>query len=530
MFDFTVSQILRLLTLVCLMALATTLPAQDQTAGQLAFHSSNSLWLQSTSTNWRDVPDLAGKVRLQAGGDLAIIVGFEGAVEDRSTLYLRALVNDKVIPFGQVPAIRTLTGKRSVSYTFYAFGLQAGEHRVRIQWKAAGRMHIGDRCMVLRYAAPTSTTFRMTGGLGASYSIRNSGWQTVRSFNISCPWQYGARITVNIAGEYESDVDGKRVFVRALIDGKPMTPGDVVMTSNMRASGVRACTFVSGRLDPGNHTVTIQWMADSVGVVAFPVFTVMAQPNLWNDQTSYLHNASEGGWLSTTSLSYVSVPRGGLGYLSLPTRADLVIRYAAETYVDPNQSIYLRAFVDGKPVSPLSVNFQAGTGTRFDMREAIFVVRDVARGRHKIDIQWAVTGGTGYIADASLVVSSSTRFTLRSSGTPRPGSLVSLLIENPREAGQRYQMAAALSRNPMIPVPGVGSIPLAPDALFATFAKLPGVFQNFAGRLDGNGRNTTFVLIPNTSELRGSRFFCAYVTHDAGGIRQISNEIPIAIQ
>jgi hypothetical protein len=60
---------------------------------------------------------------------------------------------------------------------------------------------------------------------------------------------------------------GKRMFVRLLVDGKPMSPEDVVFAIGRKPSiemGARSFEF-TGRFDRGLHTVEAQWMVDKGG-------------------------------------------------------------------------------------------------------------------------------------------------------------------------------------------------------------------------------------------------------------------------
>ena len=66
-------------------------------------------------------------------------------------------------------------------------------------------------------------------------------------------------------------------------------------------------------------------------------------------------------------------------------------------------------------------------------------------------------------------------------------------------------VGAALSSTPGIPVPPIGTVPLALDALFllSTSGALPTVFTNFAGLLDAFGEATATLNFPAVPALAG---------------------------
>lgn len=71
---------------------------------------------------------------------------------------------------------------------------------------------------------------------------------------------------VQIAFSSEMTISSGRMFIRALIDGQPTQPGDVVFVSN--GSEMRAQSFVFAKKNvlPGTHTVTIQALVDAGAV------------------------------------------------------------------------------------------------------------------------------------------------------------------------------------------------------------------------------------------------------------------------
>jgi len=107
---------------------------------------------------------------------------------------------------------------------------------------------------------------------------------------------------------------------------------------------------------------------------------------------------------------------------------------------------------------------------------------------------------------------------------PQSGFPLLIHLTLPALAGQSYLVAAALSSAPGIPVPGVGTIPLALDPLLllSISGQLPAVFTDFSGTIDANGEATATFHIPPGVPV-GFDFSIAAVTYDGSGIVLITN-------
>jgi hypothetical protein len=107
---------------------------------------------------------------------------------------------------------------------------------------------------------------------------------------------------------------------------------------------------------------------------------------------------------------------------------------------------------------------------------------------------------------------------------PRPGQPLLIHLTLPAQAAQSYLVGVALSSTPGIPVPGVGTIPLAPDPLFllSIGGQLPSVFSGFAGVIDLNGEATATLNVP-AGVLAGLDFSIAAITHGPSGVTFITN-------
>ena len=199
---------------------------------------------------------------------------------------------------------------------------------------------------------------------------------------------------------------GKRMFVRAVVDGLPASPSDVVFANDSMTPHSRCFTFVKNGMGSGYHTVTIQWLVDSGGTAYM------------GDRTTHITWAQDGA--DELALLAVAAPSGAdqiftggaawadvanvTGDIYLAAVSDLAITFSAEAYATGGKRIFVRARMDGAVASPsdeILVN-----GGYLGVRSFTFMVKDVQPGAHNVRIQAYVdsAGGDGHIADRTLKV------------------------------------------------------------------------------------------------------------------------------
>jgi hypothetical protein len=72
-------------------------------------------------------------------------------------------------------------------------------------------------------------------------------------------------VAITFSAEIRGTTPNARVFLRALIDGEPTNPDDVLLVTDGGSSGLAdtyTYTFVMQNVNPGSHTVQIQWALD----------------------------------------------------------------------------------------------------------------------------------------------------------------------------------------------------------------------------------------------------------------------------
>ncbi len=119
---------------------------------------------------------------------------------------------------------------------------------------------------------------------------------------------------------------------------------------------------------------------------------------------------------------------------------------------------------------------------------------------------------------------------LEVSGTPAEGEMLSLSLDLPNEAGQLFQIGAALGVDEGIAIQDGRVVPVDADSLLRFSVKTDNeVFQGFAGRLDGNGRAQALIDLAGSfpGKTIGTEIYLCFVTLDErlarSEVRKISN-------
>lgn len=214
------------------------------------------------------------------------------------------------------------------------------------------------------------------------------------------------RIAIYFSAEAYVDEPGRRLFVRALIDGVPTNPSDVVFATGTATAAREARAFVfTGMVDSGLHTVEIQWLVDegATGYIrnaalmirqssgptprehAMVIVTPPSGPNLTHDQNV---------WVDIPGLS---------GSVYADAGEMLIATISAESLVSSGHSLFVRALVNGAPALPSDVLFARGIHPQ--ARSMTFGLPNMGPGLHDVRFQWRVQeGGLATLGDRSMVL------------------------------------------------------------------------------------------------------------------------------
>jgi hypothetical protein len=105
---------------------------------------------------------------------------------------------------------------------------------------------------------------------------------------------------------------------------------------------------------------------------------------------------------STTSNSFVDlVPTPGFVFDTTGTSTIMVEFFGSARLSDAGRAMDIRAEVDGTPVNPGAMRF---SGTGFTSISYAGFLSNVPAGRHTVNMQWLVTGGTGFMSNRTFIV------------------------------------------------------------------------------------------------------------------------------
>lgn len=248
------------------------------------------------------------------------------------------------------------------------------------------------------------------------------------------------------AEAYVEGVD-KRLFVRALVDGVPMNPGDVVFATGTSPVNPESRSFAFvDRANAGLHTLDLQWLVDAegTGYIRDAAFLVRVGDSPNRDGSVQVYSPPSGPSESTTVAAWVDVP--GLGGTIVTEAGDsLAISVSAESYTTAGGTMFLRALVDGQPAKPSDVLF--AKGAKPQCRLMTFGLNAPDPGVHNVRIQWQADGGGAFVGDRSLVLAVA----------PKAGTSVAQVFVAPDSGA-----AESTSSITFAPVPGLsatGTIP-----------------------------------------------------------------------
>lgn len=255
-------------------------------------------------------------------------------------------------------------------------------------------------------------------------------------------------IAVFFSAEAYVEPADKRMFVRALVDGSPLAPADVVFSSGLSAANQETRGFIfTGRVDPGLHTVELQWLADreSTARIRDAAFLVRLGDSPNSDGSLQVFTPPSGPEVSTTVSAWSDVP-GLSGAIQTEKGESLAISVSAESYVLSGGTMFLRALVDGSPAAPSDVLFAKGSDPQ--CRLVTFGVPSPDAGLHTVTIQWQVSnGGAAFLGDRSLVLSA----------TPKLGPAIAQVFVAPPSGPA--EMTSSSQYSPMPGMSASGKLP-----------------------------------------------------------------------
>jgi hypothetical protein len=226
-------------------------------------------------------------------------------------------------------------------------------------------------------------------------------------------------------------------------------------------------------------------------------------------------------------MSRIRIPLAVLivAFLPLIARAQTLVQVSQTAGTIPDS--YPAVSADGQTLAPwagdIYMAFPDGSGLRRITKGGSFHADLVGEAQHELngDGTVALFASQGDLTGKNPEKEFEVfvwKDALTRSGTAAPGGTVWLHLEDGGRPHAPYVVRCALSRENGIRIPGVGTVPLTPDHLFYLSGRAPSIFRAFDGTLDGSGRATASIAIPNRSRLRGFAFYASFLTVASHGV------------
>jgi M6 family metalloprotease-like protein len=223
---------------------------------------------QVITGGWTDISGVSGTLHLPAASDLAISFSAEAYATNAKRFFIRVLVDGQTVaPSDIVLAVGGFTGTRT--FTLVKENASSGDHTIVVQGlvDGGGEAHLGDRTLkivgVRRSGAKHAGSLMVPAPSGPWQTTTSASWVDMPNLSGSLYAPTSGDLAVSLTASIYA-TSGTRLFVRALVDGQPTSPSDVVLVTG-GWTGSFAYTFVKRNVSRGYHTVTLQWHVDSGG-------------------------------------------------------------------------------------------------------------------------------------------------------------------------------------------------------------------------------------------------------------------------
>jgi M6 family metalloprotease-like protein len=356
----------------------------------------------TTGNVWNEIPKMKTRIVTPQAGSLAVTFCAEADISGGS-LWLEITDNDVTLSPSNV-VFAAGAASDSHCFTFVESNSAAGFHVIRALWNAGSSSvtgSMGDRTMTITFSSSTAEELRLLAVAAPSGVPQDAvyAWTDIPNLSGALSLPYNSDLTITFSGEAYGD-GGNRLFVRALVDDQVASASDAVVAVG-GFIGVRAYTFVQKGVSAGTHTIRLQYSCDGDNlchVADRTMVVVAAAQGLTRQVVEAFHPATSGPWETTTNTGWENMPDTYQDFTS-PSEADLAIQFTASIYIDNPGRLWLRALVDGQVTSPSDVVLESSDWVGNRSHSFTFVVHNLPRGNHSLQMQWGVDGGTGYLSD-----------------------------------------------------------------------------------------------------------------------------------
>ena len=362
-------------------------------------------WKETQAPVFVNIPKMSATfVASEDKTNLAITFSAEAQTSaNNKRMFVRALVDGQVASPGDVVFTQgSFIGARSFIFTD---SVDRGVHTVEMQWLVdpGATASVRNAGVLLRHgtgSSPGNTVTLRTPPSGTDQTLVQA-WKPVPGTTISFYSQAGVEAVVNFSAEAFVVGANKRLFIRALIDGAPLSPGDVIFAQRASLQSHRM-SFGSRPLTGGWHTASIEWLVDAGGTATLGdrsvVVTAFTQgSNLRHD----IVVPPSGPPVSTNSGVWVPVPN--LSALTpIPKNGEVAVSFSGEVRTSTQAQLEMRLVVNGTPSNETAV--LALLGGPYETQSFTFDVKHVFSQASLIGLQleWRAIGGTIFMGDRAM--------------------------------------------------------------------------------------------------------------------------------
>ena len=399
-----------LVLLVCLVGQSTSAEANNPTiiqptdmqpSGVVVVSAPSGPDVATTSTTYVEIPRMKTRIVTAEPGDLLVTFCAEAElVGGGGPLYVQ--ITDNGVAFAPSGVIFAAgTGVHTHCFTFVENNAPAGFHVIHANWMVTGAVtgYMGDRTMTITFARPDAEELRLVGAgfFNSSGRTVSNTWSDVTSLARTLDTAYTSDLAITFSAEAYA-IGASRLFVRALVDNVVISPSDAIIAAS-DLIGARAHTFVANNIPPGSHSVHIEVTCDTAAQCYYSSRSLavvsIAQGDRRHAGGAFL--AAPSGTTPYSGTSWSDMPNARLANIFVPTDSDLAVEFTASMAGDGGSSLHVRALVDGSPVEPSDVLFRTGSG--MGCNSFTFIVHNLTRGSHTIQMQWLTNGITSYLDD-----------------------------------------------------------------------------------------------------------------------------------
>ena len=373
--------------------------------------SGGATWLPTAAPAFVNIPKMSATfVAPEDETNLAIVFSAEAQTSDPSKrVFVRALVDGQVTaPKDVVFTEGAFSGARSFTFTAV---VGQGVHTVEMQWlvDAGASASMRAASLLLRHGRATGsdgTLTLLTPESGASDRTTDNFWKPVPGMSLPF-WvpAAGARTIVGFSAETHVTA-GKRLFVRAKVDGVVASPTDVVFAQRASRQSHLMNFAAPVTLAAGWHTATIEWLVDVGGVGTLGDRTLSVSSFVQHSQLRHdLVVAPSGAAVSTSSSTWSTVP-GLSALVPVPTNGEFAVTFSGEVSATTAASLEMRLLVAGVASNETAV--MATAGLPFETQSFTFDRKRVALtgggGLTGVELQWRAVNGTVFAGDRAMEI------------------------------------------------------------------------------------------------------------------------------